>query len=98
MKEEGIRTQEGIDAVCSGIHDFGTPESEMSGVTWMVVKGKGSNDDHPARIIGSERRSLVGGFSGLGEELGDLGEPGVVFGCGLGGHRCQTSQGGLAVS
>lgn len=65
--EEGRLTQEGVYELCSGIHHVGTPKGEMSGITWMMVKGKGSNNDHPGRIIRGERGSLFGGFGGLDE-------------------------------
>lgn len=98
MGEEGKRTEEGVDELCSGVHHVGTPKSEMSGVTWMMEKRKGSNSDHPGGIIGGEGGGLVGGYGRLGEELGDLRASRVVFGGGLRGHCCQTSQGGLAIS
>jgi len=70
----------------------------MSGITWMVVKRKSSDNDHPGRIIGGERGGVFGGFGRVGEELDDLGASRVVLGGGLRGHCCQTGQGGFAVA
>jgi len=96
--EVGRRTQEGVNELRSVVHHVGTPKSEMSGITWMMVKGKGSNNDHPGRTIGGERCSIVGGLGGLLEKLDNFGASRVVFGGGSGGHCCETSQGRLAVS
>ena len=98
MGEEGARTQEGVNELCSGVHHFGTPKSEMCGIAWMVEKRKSSNSDHPGGIIGGEGGGLVGGYGRLNEELDDLRALGVVFGSGLRGHCCQTGQRRLAVS
>ena len=98
MGGKGERTKEGVNELCGGVHHVGTPKSKMSGIAWVMVEGEGSNDDHPGRIIRGERGSLVGEFSGLCEELDDFWASGVVFGSGFGGHCCQTSQRGLAVS
>jgi hypothetical protein len=49
------RTQEDVDELCGGIHHVGTPKSEMSGITWMMVKRKSSNNDNPGGTIGGER-------------------------------------------
>ena len=64
----------------------------------MMVKGEGSNNDHPRRIIGGERRGLFGGYGRLGEEFDDFGASQVVFGSVPEGNCCQTSQRGLAMS
>ena len=98
MGEEGVRTQEDVNKFCSGVHHVGTPKSEMSGITWMSVKGEGSNNDHPRRIIGGEGRGVFGGYGRLGEEFDDFGTSDVVFGSGLEGHCSQTSQRGLTIS
>ena len=98
MREGVARTQEGVDELGGGVHDVGTPKSEMSGIAWMIVKGEGRNNDHPGRIIGGERGGLFGGYGRLGEEFDDFEASGVVFGSWLEGHRCQTSQRGLAIS
>ena len=78
--EERERTQEVVNELRSGVHRVGTPKGEMSGITGMMVEGKGSNNDHPGGIIGGERGSLVGGFGRLCEELDDFGASRVVFG------------------
>ena len=96
--EVGGRTQEGVDELRSVVHHVRTPKSKMSGITWMVVKGKSSDNDHPGRAIGGERGSIVGGVGGLFEKLDNFGASGVVFGGGSGGHCCKASQGRLAVS
>jgi len=44
----------------------------MRGITWMTVKGKGSNDDNPGGIIGREGSGFVGGYGRLCEELSDF--------------------------
>ena len=64
----------------------------------MVVKRKSSDNDYPGGTIGGEGSGLVGGYGRLGEELDDFRAPRVVFGGELGGHCCQTGQGGLAIS
>lgn len=69
----------------------------MSGIAWVMVKRKSSNNDNPRRIIGGEGSGFVGGYGRLGEEFGNFGALGVVFGSGLGRHCCQTSQRRLAI-
>ena len=64
----------------------------------MMVKGKGSNNDHPGRIIGGERGSIVGGIGRLFEEFDNFRASRVVFGSGSGGHCGEASQGRLAIS
>jgi len=70
----------------------------MSGITWVMVERKSSNNDHPGGIIGGEGGGLVGGDGRLDEELNNFWASRVVFGGGLGRHCCQTSQRRLAVS
>lgn len=60
----------------------------MSGIAWVMVKRKCSNNDRPGGIIGGEGGGFVGGYDRLLEEFDDFGASRVVFGVGPGGHGC----------